>query len=485
MHWHKGVAGAAGRTWHGEGSRGQSAGKGGSKGGEGKGGKGKGQDVKARMVCADCGYWTFKEWAGAMCPACPDGHWKVPKARQTDEKDEKSKESTEGVPAEEEVELAVLRRYLGSCQNFDVEELYKKKIEEEKAQKAQEGEKKKTKGKRLAEARDELQKAREAHLKLAKDLQNLRQKRDAHAKAMEEAAAKAAQKLDDMDIKLVDVEAQHLQAEKDLEEKTAGHKQIQLEPEEALPEGNSMEVDDGKQKKAGEGGDKKAGEVREGEGEGTEHDTKLQERPLFKKLQQMEVPSLQKFLDERDHTDMWYKVAKSIMDLKSVVNDLEQQRGKAAPKGKGGNGKGKEGKPDERGTGSGRRWRSASEGRDNRRGRGDRSRTPPGAKSKEDGKDPEEVVDDDQFNEEEMEVDEKEELKEIMATQQRLQKKIAERKSRLREEVEEKRRKGMLGQTLAGATVAEDEETLRKREEEAKHEAEAAAQAEARRPDRL
>jgi len=61
-------------------------------------------------------------------------------------------------------------------------------------------------------------------LKKAKEWQNLKQKRDTHAKSMEEAATKAAAQLDEMDIKLTEIEVEHQQAKKEMEEQVALHK---------------------------------------------------------------------------------------------------------------------------------------------------------------------------------------------------------------------------------------------------------------------
>ncbi len=67
---------------------------------------------------------------------------------------------------------------------------------------------------------------------------------DIHAKSMKEAATKAAAKLDDMDIKLKEIEVEHQQVEKEMEEQVASYKKIQLEEEEKTSEGEVAKKDE-------------------------------------------------------------------------------------------------------------------------------------------------------------------------------------------------------------------------------------------------
>ena len=198
------------------------------------------KDVRVRLVCGDCGYWSYADIAGDLCPACKVGTWKnkdkveEEKPRQHAQGDRQGQGEAAKDSKLENFEMEVLKKYLHRMPGFkdvDLQNFYDTQKGLDKKQQEEDKEKQKTKGKRLGQARGELDRAQATYKKTDKEMQELRQKKQKHIKDTEAAAKAAALKLDNIDQELIEVETKHLQAEKDMEEKMAKHKKVQQEPE--------------------------------------------------------------------------------------------------------------------------------------------------------------------------------------------------------------------------------------------------------------
>jgi len=236
---------------HGAGAGGKGKGGQGLRDGKGGGGDGalpqdrQGKPIRKKLICSECGGWRYKDLAEKECLVC-GGQWKKLEGRRQGVPDEPQgadqgpgkKDEAQGGDAVEG-NLNKLLSYIGNLfgEANLVEKLKEKNFDMDKARELVEGKEeevvpKKSKAKRLGEARDRMSKADVAFSKAAK----ARQQAEKTEKELEEKLEKA--KKDTAEKK-----EQHQLALNEKNEALCHNLEVEAEPDEEEEDDKNMELE--------------------------------------------------------------------------------------------------------------------------------------------------------------------------------------------------------------------------------------------------